>query len=255
MTLDIKGYSIAEVWIDCLEQIWNHGSLVEIMYDGKSIETVELIGLRSEIKKPGNKDLLGNYIWKSDSEAWEIYKKEFFDKATKGFAYTYGSRLRDWGMGYLFPSREVDLKPISIDQIEYIIKELKRDPSSRRAVAITWVPSVDEETETPPCLMNFHCFIRNNILRAICNYRSHDIAGAYPANSYGLNGVLEYIGEKLKCQTGSITFFSESAHIYQHDWPMVASILGTKIQIPIAKQRDDQAKALDAWRRRNHSNE
>lgn len=250
-TLDIKGYSIADAWMTCLEQIWHYGSLTTIMYSGKPVETVELIGLRSEIKRPGDKGLLGNYIWKSDSESWDLYKKEFFNKEIHGFAYTYGSRLRDWGIEYLYPPREVDLKPISIDQIEYIIRELKRDRSSRRAVAITWVPPLDEESESPPCLMNFHCFIRDNILRAICNYRSHDIFGAYPANSYGLNGVLEYIGDSLKCQTGSLTFFSESAHIYHNDWPMVASIIRAENTMPIAKQKYEQAAAMIEWRQNN----
>lgn len=250
-TLDIKGYSISEVWLNCLERIWKCGSLATITYSNRPVETVELIGLRSEIEKPGNKNLLRNYIWKADSESWELYKKEFFNKETHGFAYTYGSRLRAWGAKYLYPPREVDLKPISTDQIEYIIVELKRNRSSRRAVAITWVPPIDEESESPPCLMSFHCFIRDGILRGVCNYRSHDIFGAYPANSYGLNGVLEYIGDSLKCQTGSLTFFSESAHIYQTDWPAVASIIGSEVPMPIAKQRYEQEKAMTRWWRGN----
>lgn len=248
--LDIKGHGIAEAWTACLKHIWDHGHLVNIMYGKNPVETVELIGLRSEIKKPGNKELLGGYIWKHDSESWEIYRGEFFDKSnSKGFEYTYGSRLWGWGIKYLYPPREVDLKPISTNQIEYIINELKRDRSSRRAVAITWIPPLDENTVNPPCLMNFHCFIRDDILRGICDYRSHDMFGAYPANSYGLAGILEYIGDKLNCQTGSLTFFSESAHIYQYDWPKVASIIGLRTPMPVAKQKEEQAKALLKWRR------
>ena len=247
--LDIKGYGIAEVWGCCLKHIWDYGSLVNIIYGKNPVETVELIGLRSEIKKPGNKKELEGYIWKADSEAWEIYREEFFDKSKRDFEYTYGSRLLDWGVKYLYPPREVDLKPISINQIEYIINELKRDRSSRRAIAPTWIPPIDEKTANSPCLMNFHCFIRDDILIGICNYRSHDIFGAYPANSYGLAGMLEYIGDRLNCPTGSLTFFSESAHIYQHDWPKVASIIGSEAPMPVAKQKEEQAKALREWRR------
>jgi thymidylate synthase len=250
--LDIRGHHTPEVWLELLKQIWYFGSLTEVVYDGKPIETAEIMGVRSQIYLPDKGAFPDGYIWKAGSHSWDDYRAGFLDPGNPGFAYTYGSRLRAWGAGYVLPPREVDLKPIALDQLEYIIRELNRDRSSRRAVGVTWVPPVDEESESPPCLMYFHGMVRGDRLNALCPYRSHDIFGAYPANAYGLAGVMEYIADRLrpKCDIGNLTFFSESAHIYWFNWPEVAELLGEKVPMPICKQKREQAKAMQSWRQK-----
>ena len=236
--LSISGLHTPEVWLEVLNQIWHFGTLETIIYDDKPVETVEIMGLRSQIFLPDKGAFPDGYIWKAGSHSWEDYRAGFLAPANPGFAYTYGSRLRAWGAGYLYPPREVDLKPIALDQIEYIIRELNRDRSSRRATGVTWVPPVDEGNESPPCLMSFHAMIRGDRLTAFCPYRSHDMFGAYPANAYGLAGVMEYIADRVKpkCEVGNLIFFSESAHIYWFNWPEVAKLLGEPGEVPYAKK-------------------
>lgn len=232
-------YSIAElhtpeVWWKGLEQIWNHGHIAKIIYDGKPIETVEMLGLRTQIYLPDKGAIPDDYIWKDGSPSWEDYKAEFLNADTRGFIYSYGERLRSWGAGKL---NDPDNQPISIDQLDYIIRELKRDRSSRRATAVTWIPPFDEKTESPPCLMSFQAFIRGDRLTAIVPYRSHDFFGAYPANAYGLTGVMEYIVDRVgNCSMGNLIFLSSSAHIYWFNWPDVAKILNDSQEVPVCKR-------------------
>lgn len=246
-SLNLSGKHVPEVWLQGLEQIWRYGSLTEVIYDGKPIETAELIGLRTQIYLPDKGAFPDGYIWKAGSQSWEDYRAGFLSKENPGFEYTYGSRLRAWGAGQVYKKEGQSL---SIDQIEYIIRELRRDRSSRRAVAITWVPPIDENTESPPCMMSFQALIRGDRLNAIVPYRSHDFFGAYPANAYGLTGVMQYIAEEVgNCGMGNLIFFSESAHIYWFNWPEVAKLLGEKIPMPFCKQKQEQVKAIREWRK------
>jgi thymidylate synthase len=246
--LSISGYHTPEVWMEGLKQLWYFGNLTEVVYDKKPVETVEVLGLRSQVFLPDKEAYPDGYIWKGGSHSWDDYRAGFLSPHNPGFEYTYGSRLRAWGAGYVLPPREVDLKPIALDQLDYIIRELRRDRSSRRAIAVTWVPPVDEETESPPCMMSFHAMIRGDRLSAFVPYRSHDWFGAYPANAYGLTGVMEYLAGELECGLGNLVCFSESAHIYWSDWPEVAALLGEKVKMPLCKQRKEQAVAMKKWK-------
>lgn len=232
--LNIVGHHTPEVWMECLKQIWHFGTLTEVIYDNKPIETVEIMGLRSQIYLPDKGAFPDGYIWKAGSNSWEDYKAGFLTSFNPGFEYTYGSRLRAWGAGQVWTKNS---QLISIDQLDYIIRELKRDRSSRRAIAVTWVPPYDEKTESPPCMMSFQALIRGDRLNAIVPYRSHDMFGAYPANTYGLSGVMEFIADAVgNCEIGNLILFSESAHIYWFNWPEVARLLGETMDVPFCKK-------------------
>jgi thymidylate synthase len=56
-------------------------------------------------------------------------------------------------------------------------------------------------------------------------FRSHDFAGAYPANLYGLSRLLGYVAEQSGQPPGTITTVSVSAHIYEHDWDRIEKIV------------------------------
>lgn len=53
--LNIVGHHTPEVWMECLKQIWHFGTLTEVIYDNKPIETVEIMGLRSQIYLRGTR--------------------------------------------------------------------------------------------------------------------------------------------------------------------------------------------------------
>ena len=114
-----------------------------------------------------------------------------------------------------------------------IIKRLSLSPNSRRAIAITWVPEMDVNSDEPPCLQLIQCFIRDQQLHMTCYFRSNDMLSAWGANAYGLAHLMEYIVRKicdecyrLFCETGeeeycwtdlnvgTLTTISSSAHIY-----------------------------------------
>ncbi|MEM0282455.1 MAG: thymidylate synthase, partial [Desulfurococcaceae archaeon] len=68
--------------------------------------------------------------------------KGIHDHLVEKIGYTYHERL----FNYRLPN------DVIINQIDEVIKKLKKAPYTRRAQAITWQPWKDLEAEHPPCL-------------------------------------------------------------------------------------------------------
>jgi len=80
-----------------------------------------------------------------NTPALEEYAKQLLKPEDSGFDYTYGRRLRQypiswWKMGL----GEHDIEQ---DQLKAVISRLRHSPSTRRAVAITWIPEQDNAEE------------------------------------------------------------------------------------------------------------
>jgi len=77
----------------------------------------------------------------------EQYARDLLQGSHATFEYDYHGRLFDWG-----ERLNMDGQPVHIDQIAYIIDKLKSSPTTRRAIAITWNPVIDEKLDDCPCL-------------------------------------------------------------------------------------------------------
>lgn len=131
--------------------------------------------------------------------AMQQYVNDLLNGSENEFAYTYHDRLFCYD---------------PTNQIKYIIEKLQEEPNSRRALAITWKPSVDTRSSTPPCLQRIQCFIRNNKLNFYCEFRSNDMLSAWGANAYALVHLQKEIAEALNVKLGWYSHTSVSAHIY-----------------------------------------
>ena len=133
-----------------------------------------------------------------------------------GFVYTYFERLRKrWSRlaKVTFQSFENDkiVDSEKMDQIEEVIRLLIKSPTTRRAVATTWIPSIDLRSSEVPCL-NWLKFYNTGVLNLSVAFRSHDVFGAYISNLYGLSRLLEYVSIRTGIEMGSLTIFSADAH-------------------------------------------
>ena len=206
----INAKTTNDAWKRILNLIWYSG------YELKSERgmTKEIHNLMVKVQEPFDKNIDG---FPMSQEELKKYSLQLLDSDRHGFEYTYGERLRKWGS-------EIVEKPI--DQIDYVAKKLKLNKNSRRAIAVTWIPSVDTTKTEVPCLILTDFIIREKKLHLTAVFRSNDMFGAWPANVYGLNNLNQYVAKKLKIKSGSITTLSISAHIYEHDWKNVRGILG-----------------------------
>ena len=139
----------------------------------------------------------------------EQYARDLLQGSHASFEYDYHGRLFDWGERLV-----ADGKPVHIDQIAYIIEKLKSSPASRRAIAITWNPVIDEKLDDCPCLQLVQCILREGRLNMRVIFRSNDMLTAAGANMYALVQLQKSIADALLVPCGTYTHISLVPHIY-----------------------------------------
>lgn len=203
----IKAHNISDAWYRGLDAIWNQGSVIT---DERGSRILEYMNLMIVINDPYTSEIPEDFSW--NRERLDEYSKQLINgDNTQNFEYTYGQRLRSWNN--------------EIDQISYVIDKLTNNASTRRATAVTWIPVIDTKVDEVPCMIIDDFKIRNGKLHLTTLFRSHDFAGAYPANLYGLSRLLNYVADKTGVSPGKITTISISAHIYEHDWDKIEDII------------------------------
>lgn len=170
--------------------------------------TREVRNLTLVVLEPSEGWPLSGFGW--DLPALEKYANQLMNPINTDFSYTYGNRLLSYPCSDLASFGS----PAYVDQIRYCIRKLKDQSTTRRSIAITWIPDLDGESDEVPCLQLIEFLHRNGKLDLTAVFRSHDILRAWPANVYGLNKLLKYVAEETSMEPGSITTFSISAHIY-----------------------------------------
>ena len=116
-----------------------------------------------------------------------------------------------------------------INQIdEFVVKLLKSDPNSRRAVLTIWDPIEDSKIykKEIPSILSMQFNIRNGKLHMTEFIRSNDLFFGLPANTYQLLVLMEYVKKKIDVCTGPITIFSTSAHIFHDQFKDIKKVLG-----------------------------
>jgi thymidylate synthase len=206
----IRAKSISDAWHRGLNLIWRQGQEIT---DERGTRIRELLSLQVVVEDPYQEMIPKEYSW--NEERLEEYAGQLLSGVNPGFEYTYGERLRAWSLPGVPP----------LGQIEQVIRRLKESSATRRATAVTWIPPVDTAKDEVPCMIVDDFKLRDGRLNLAVFFRSHDFAGAYPANLYGLARVLEYVASEVAAEPGSISTTSASAHIYEHDWDWVEEML------------------------------
>ena len=155
-----------------------------------------------------------------------IDNQEIIDNENPGgsakFTYTYPNRI--------FKMRD-RRGEVSISQFDLMIKRLKKNNGSNRAVANIYSATLDHRMEDIPCLQILQATIRNDELILHCYFRSNDCYGAFPSNMLFLN----YIGLKLvdelkgdypNLKFKGISYNSSSLHIYKSDIAAAKKVVG-----------------------------
>ncbi|MDD4161445.1 MAG: thymidylate synthase [Methanothrix sp.] len=206
----IRARTISDAWHRGISLIWRQGAEIT---DERGTRIRELLSLQIVVENPYLEMIPSEYSW--NEERLEEYAQQLLSGKNPGFEYTYGERLRAWSL----PGMP------ALDQIEQVILRLKASANTRRATAVTWIVPVDAAKDEVPCMIVDDFKLRDGRLHLSIFFRSHDFAGAYPANLYGLARLLQYVCCEVGAEPGSISTTSASAHIYEHDWDWVGRML------------------------------
>ena len=106
-----------------------------------------------------------------------------------------------------------------VDQISTVVKLLKDDPQSRRAVIAMYDPHTDGEVKGKkdiPCNTTIYFRVYEGALRMTVCCRSNDaVWGAYGSNVVHFSILQEFIASTLQLHVGPYWQISHNMHIYQ----------------------------------------
>src|SRR5271170_2002329 len=101
-----------------------------------------------------------------------------------------------------------------IDQIGYVINEIKRNPESRRLVVSAWEPGNAERSKLPPCHYSFVFQVLDGKLNCHLSQRSGDVALGIPFNLACYATLTQLIAQECKLELGQFAHTIVDAHIY-----------------------------------------
>jgi thymidylate synthase len=178
---------------------------------------------------PGGIEQLREYVMelKGYKDHWV---KNMNDLNDTRWEYTYHGRLKNYGTWMEEENgKQVEKGFFKIDQIEAVIDKLSRQPFTRQAQMITWMPDVDVKCYDPPCLQSLWYRILEDeagVYWLNCNirFRSNDAWGASFMNMFGfIQFNKEIIAAEISRRTGKevrlgrLNWQADSYHIYGKD--------------------------------------
>ena len=118
----------------------------------------------------------------------------------------YGAQWRSW------PAPD----GAHIDQIANLMRDLKKNPNSRRLIVSAWNPALVDEMALPPCHCLFQFYVANGKLSCQLYQRSADIFLGVPFNiaSYALLTMM--IAQVAGLQPGDFVHTLGDAHLYHN---------------------------------------
>ncbi|MHB1688160.1 MAG: thymidylate synthase [Ignavibacteriaceae bacterium] len=120
-----------------------------------------------------------------------------------------------------FPSAEKDnegkWQVREVDQIKYVIDELKNKPYSRRLVVSAWEPGNATKSKLPPCHYSFAFNVSDGKLNCHLTQRSGDIALGIPFNLAAYSILTQIIAQEVNLELGFFAHTVIDAHIYIAD--------------------------------------
>lgn len=136
-------------------------------------------------------------IW----DEWEIKEGKWKNTIGSSYGFQMGKKVRE-------------LNGEKVDQVDYLLHELKHNPTSRRHVTSLWNIDDLDEMALNPCVWNTQWLVRDNKLHLIVGQRSGDSALGIPYNILQYQVLQRMIAQVLEYEVGTMTFNVNDAHIY-----------------------------------------
>ena len=156
-------------------------------------------------------------------EELEQYRQEMLDgildfEVEKGnWTYTYHDRMVNYYVDNAEYRTDTHKYNYAFNQIDFVINELTRNPSSRRAVILIRDNSEDAFSDDPACLQHIQYFLHDNKLDCKVLFRSNDACKAAFMNMFALILLQKKIADTLGAEVGHYVHRANSFHCYAKD--------------------------------------
>jgi len=100
------------------------------------------------------------------------------------------------------------------DQLEYMLKELKENPDSRRILFSLWNPKDMDKMRLPPCHFTFQLFVHGGKLSGHLTQRSCDFPVGVPANIQFYSALTYMFAQQAGYEPYEFVHTTVDSHIY-----------------------------------------
>ena len=149
-------------------------------------------------------------IWNKNYESFKP-KSKFTEEGDLGPIY--GFQWRHFGADYNGSNCNYDNK--GVDQLKYIIDEIKKNPNSRRLIMSSWNPIDIPNMALPPCHVLIQFYIEDSFIDAQLYQRSGDMFLGVPFNISSYSFLLYIIGNITGYTPRKLIHIIGNAHIYE----------------------------------------
>jgi len=246
--LSVTADCLPDAWEKAVVAVFDNGLEIKTEYDRTddpaSKDATVMITVNEPFAEPRiHKNFPGGPI------ELEAYRQEvvdgihdhWIDPAAGKWTYTYHERLKAYCPVENLRNAETPKPFGKVNQIDYIIESLSDVSHTRRAQAITWMPTADTLTDDPPCLQRIWCRLVANAdgsesLNMNTHWRSRDLYRAWFMNAYAMTELQRLIAERIaakrnkEIKVGRYVDICDSLHLY-------GSILKAA-EIEVEKMRD-----------------
>jgi thymidylate synthase len=187
-------------------------------------------------------------IWKGHTsrEFLESRNLQHYDEGEYGPMYGY--LLRHWG--YPYQGKMHDYTNKGIDQLEYVINEIKTNPTSRRILFSYWNPSVFAEQPLYTChiMYQFYVDIEKNEISCMFTMRSNDFALANCFNVCSATLLLFMICKITNYNPGKVVYNVNDCHVYKNQIDEINKFKNNKTNTFPLCYLDDNIKTITDYK-------
>lgn len=169
--------------------------------------------LRHDGHPPPIDRLVGRVLWEMRGAA-DVESIQYYDRNAHGYCNEHGIVESAYGQRIL-------------NQMIGIIDLLKKDPDTRRAVAVILSPPLldDYLTKTEfPCVVGLHFYVRRGALHCTCYMRSQSCLQILPGDIFVFTAIHEFVAYCIGYELGSYHHFIVSAHVFENDMSYVDQV-------------------------------
>ncbi|HBY64793.1 MAG TPA: thymidylate synthase [Acholeplasmataceae bacterium] len=172
-----------------------------------------------------NGDTNIKYLVDHDVKIWNAWPYEAFKKSEDYQNESMEEYIEKIKTDFEFAKKHGDLGPVygaqwrnfnGVDQLQYILDEIKNNPDSRRMMLSAWNPAEIKNMALPPCHTLIQFYVRDGKLSLQLYQRSADIFLGVPFNiaSYAL--LLMMVAQVTNLKVGEFVHTLGDAHIYSN---------------------------------------